>query len=55
MFLVLSVFLQEGLDFSPLHAGLLLTPFAMGSAVTAPIAGRIVSAIGRRVTVIALS
>ena len=55
VFLVLSVFLQEGLDFSPLHAGLLLTPFAMGSAVTAPIAGRIVSAIGRRVTVIALS
>ena len=51
VFLVLSVFLQEGLDFSPLHAGLLLTPFAMGSAVTAPIAGRIVSAIGRRVTV----
>ena len=55
VFLVLSVFLQEGLDLSPLHAGLLLTPFAMGSAVTAPIAGRIVSAIGRRVTVIALS
>ncbi len=55
VFLVLSVFLQEALDLSPLHTGLLLTPFALGSAVTAPIAGRIVSAIGRRVTVIALS
>ena len=54
VFLVLSVFLQEGMDLSPLHTGLLLTPFAMGSAVTAPIAGRIVSAIGRRVTVVAL-
>ena len=55
VFLVLSVFLQEGLDLSPLHTGLLLTPFALGSAVTAPIAGRIVSVIGRRVTVLALS
>ena len=55
IFLVLSVYLQEGLDLSPLQAGLLLTPFALGSAVTAPIAGRIVSRIGRRVTVIALS
>ena len=54
VFLVLSVFLQEGMDLSPLHTGLLLTPFAMGSAVTAPIAGRIVSVIGRRVTVVAL-
>ena len=52
---MLSVFLQEGLDLSPLHTGLLLTPFALGSAVTAPIAGRIVSVIERRVTVIALS
>ena len=42
------------MDLSPLHTGLLLTPFAIGSAVTAPIAGRIVSVIGRRVTVVAL-
>ena len=54
VFLVLSVFLQEGMDLSPLHTGLLLTPFALGSAVTAPIAGRIVTVIGRRVTVVAL-
>ena len=37
IFLVLSVFLQEALDLSPLHTGLLLTPFALGSAVTAPV------------------
>jgi MFS family permease len=55
VFLVLSVFLQEGLDLTPLHTGLLLTPFAMASAITAPLAGRIVSVIGRRITVIALS
>ncbi len=54
VFLVLSVFLQEGMGLSPLHTGLLLTPFAMGSAVTAPLAGRMVTAIGRRITVVAL-
>jgi EmrB/QacA subfamily drug resistance transporter len=55
VFLVLSVFLQEGLDLTPLQTGLMLTPFALGSAVTAPLAGRIVSVIGRRVTVYALA
>ena len=55
IFLVLSVHLQEGLDFSPLQAGLLLTPFAIGAAATAPVAGRLVSRIHRRITVIALS
>jgi len=54
-FLVLSVFLQEGLGLSPLSAGLLVTPFALGSAVTAPLAGRLVSVVGRRVTVIGLT
>ena len=54
VFLVLSVHLQEALDLSPLETGLALTPFAVGSALTATIAGRWVSRIGRRVTVIAL-
>jgi EmrB/QacA subfamily drug resistance transporter len=54
VFLVLSVFLQEGLGYSPLATGLMLTPFAVGSAVTAPLAGRWVSHVGRRVTVISL-
>ena len=54
VFLVLSVHLQERLDLSPLATGLMLTPFAIGSAVTAPVAGHFVSRVGRRVTVLAL-
>ena len=53
--LVLSVYLQEGLGFSPLGAGLLLMPFAVGSAISSPLAGRIVPRFGRRLTVIALA
>ena len=54
VFLVLSVYLQDGLALSPLAAGLLLTPFAAGSAFTAPLAGRLVSRINRLITVVAL-
>jgi EmrB/QacA subfamily drug resistance transporter len=54
VFLVLSVHLQERLGLSPLSTGLLLTPFALGSALTATTAGSWVSRIGRKVTVIAL-
>ena len=54
VFLVLSVFLQDDAGYAPLQAGLLLTPFAIGTAVMAPIAGRLVSMIGRRITVIAV-
>ena len=34
---------RTGSGYSPLTAGLLLTPFALGSALTAPLAGRLVS------------
>jgi MFS family permease len=54
IFLVLSIYLQDGVDRSALSAGLLLVPFAAGSAVAAPLAGRLVTRIGRRVTVGAL-
>jgi EmrB/QacA subfamily drug resistance transporter len=54
VFLVLSVHLQDGLGYSALATGLLLTPFAVGSALTASPAGRWVSVVGRRVTVVAL-
>jgi EmrB/QacA subfamily drug resistance transporter len=54
VFLVLSVFFQDELGYSPLTAGLLLTPFALGSALTAPLAGLLVSRIHRSVTVLAL-
>lgn len=53
-FLVLSVYYQEDLGLSPLQAGLLLCPFALGSAITAPLSGRVVSRLHRRVTVTAL-
>ncbi|HEU4999245.1 MAG TPA: MFS transporter [Lapillicoccus sp.] len=53
--LVLSVYLQEGLGYSPLDAGFLLMPFAVGSAISSPLAGRIVPRLGRRLTVIALA
>ncbi|GAA1940218.1 MFS transporter [Nocardioides marmoribigeumensis] len=54
IFLVLSVYLQDGVDRTALATGLLLVPFAVGSAVASPVAGRVVSRIGRRVTVGAL-
>ena len=54
LILVVSVYVQEGLGYSPLRAGLLLMPFAVGSAVAAPVAGRFVSEAGRKLTVGAL-
>jgi EmrB/QacA subfamily drug resistance transporter len=54
IFLVLSVHLQDARQLSALETGFLLTPFALGAAVTAPIAGRLVSRIHRLLTVISL-
>jgi EmrB/QacA subfamily drug resistance transporter len=54
VFLVLSVYLQDGLGLSALATGLMLTPFAAGSALTATPAGRAVSVIGRRLTVLSI-
>ena len=52
--LVTSLYLQEGMGLSPLNAGLLMMPFAAGSAISAPLSGRVVTNLGRRVTVGAL-
>lgn len=54
VFLVMSVYLQDGRGLTALQAGALLTPFAVGSAIAAPIAGRLVDGVGRALTVIAL-
>jgi MFS family permease len=54
VFLVLSIHLQEGLGYSPLATGLLLTAFASGSAVTSAPAGKAVARTGRWLTVGAL-
>ncbi|MBE7190029.1 MFS transporter [Jatrophihabitans endophyticus] len=52
--LVLSLFLQYGLGFSPLHSGLTAVAYAVGTAVSAPIGGRLVPRIGRKLLVGAL-
>jgi hypothetical protein len=47
MWLVLALFLQDGLGYSPLRSGLSVTPFAIGVASSAVIAGRLVPRFGR--------
>jgi EmrB/QacA subfamily drug resistance transporter len=54
IWLVFALFFQRGLGYSPLHSGLSVTPFAVGSAVAAAVGGRLVSRLGRRLTVIGL-
>src|SRR3954453_11598782 len=55
IWLVLALYLQDGLHFTPLQSGLAVTPFAIGSAVTSVLAGRVIERFGRRVTVLGLS
>jgi EmrB/QacA subfamily drug resistance transporter len=55
LLLVTSYYLQDALGFGPLAAGLLIAPFAVGSAISAPLAGRVVTDVGRRITVVALA
>lgn len=52
--LVITIFLQDGAGFSALQAGLVTTPFALGTAIMSPIAGRLVSRLGRLITVLAI-
>jgi len=54
IWLVLALFFQDGLGYSPLRSGLAVTPFAIGVAVSAAIAGRLVSRFGRVLTVVGL-
>ncbi len=53
--LVLALFLQDGLGYSPLRSGLTVTPFALGVAASAVVAGRLVSRVGRWLTVCGLT
>ena len=54
IFFVLTLFLQTGLGYSPLAAGLAQTPFAVGGALAAPVAGRVVHRLGRPLVVAGL-
>jgi EmrB/QacA subfamily drug resistance transporter len=51
IFFVLTLFLQQGRGFTPLEAGLALTPFAIGSAVSSAVGGRWVSRFGKPLVV----
>lgn len=54
VWLVLALYLQDGLGYSPLQSGLTVMPFAIGSAVASITAGRLVARWGRWVTVTGL-
>ncbi|MGW5638592.1 MFS transporter [Streptomyces sp. NPDC003832] len=55
VWLVFALFYQGGLDFTPLQSGTAVTPFALGSAAAAVVAGRLVDRFGRLLTVCGLS
>ncbi|NEB78658.1 MFS transporter [Streptomyces sp. SID14478] len=55
VWLVFALFYQHGLGYSPLRSGLAVTPFALGSASAAVIAGRLVDRFGRLLTVCGLT
>lgn len=47
IFFIFTLYLQNGLQYSALLAGLAITPFALGSAAAAAVGGRIVHRFGR--------
>jgi len=47
IFFILALYFQIGRGYSALQAGLAVTPFALGSAVTAALGGRVVNRVGR--------
>ena len=54
VFLVLALFFQSGLGYTPLQSGLAVTPFSIAAAVSAVVAGRLVARAGRLLTVLGL-
>ncbi|WBB70852.1 MFS transporter [Micromonospora sp. WMMD812] len=47
IFFIFTLFLQNGHGYSPLIAGLAVTPFALGSAASSAVGGRYVNRLGR--------
>jgi MFS family permease len=54
IFFIYTLYLQAGLGYSALEAGVAITPFAVGSAGASAIGGRIVSRFGRSLVVAGL-
>ncbi|OEU96939.1 MFS transporter [Streptomyces oceani] len=55
IFFVFTLYLQAGLGYSALEAGLAITPFAVGGAVAAGFSGRLVARYGRALVTVALT
>ncbi|MEE4540559.1 MFS transporter [Streptomyces sp. V4-01] len=55
IFFVLTLYLQNGMGYSALEAGLSIMPFAVGSGVAAAIGGRVVTRIGRPLPTVGLA
>jgi len=55
IFFIFTLYLQSGLSYTPLMAGLAITPFALGSASAAVVGGRLVTRAGRRVVATGLT
>ncbi|MEO3889608.1 MFS transporter [Nonomuraea sp. B5E05] len=55
IFFIFTLYLQVGLHYSALMAGLAITPFALGSASASVVGGRLVSRAGRRVVAVGLT
>ena len=55
VWLVLALLFQDALGYTALESGLAVLPFAVGSAITSVVAGRLVSRFGRWVTVVGLA
>ncbi|GAA1247326.1 MFS transporter [Kitasatospora nipponensis] len=54
IFFIFTLYLQSGLHYSALAAGLAITPFAIGSGVAAAVGGRVVNRFGRPLVVVGL-
>ncbi|GAA2151807.1 EmrB/QacA subfamily drug resistance transporter [Humibacillus xanthopallidus] len=55
IFFVLTIYFQEALGYTPLLAGLAVTPFAAGSAVAAAVGGYLVGRFGRLLVTVGLT